>query len=376
MGIDRPLWGDERATLWFSTFPIWDMVLHPRDETPFLYYALHKLFLSDATSPAHVRLLAFAAGAIAVPLMYVPGRMLAGRDGGLTAALLLALWPLHVQYSQEARAHSLLFLVILLSLTGFIWWVLQTRSGGSARRRQSALGLFGLGAVLSFYTHLLALFWLAIIMPIFVCRAVRLPNGKQQMEALICMALMAVAALPGLRWLYLRLTEGHAYYWLDQASPLQAASVFVGSVSPPLQAGIRELVTGDLGVPLATASALLALAVLPLILVGKSSMKSLKGLRCPSAVSVALIGLTATPLILWAVGTVFPILSTRNIVWAASGPILLWAILFTHVHPRLLRLTAIGCASIGLLLTCFMLVPTYSSDCQPRKAPSVTGTAC
>jgi 4-amino-4-deoxy-L-arabinose transferase-like glycosyltransferase len=63
-----------------------------------------------------VRLLSVAIGTVTVPLLYVTGRRLLGEKGGLLAAALLALSPLHVYYSQEVRMYGL---VTLLGLAAF-----------------------------------------------------------------------------------------------------------------------------------------------------------------------------------------------------------------------------------------------------------------
>jgi hypothetical protein len=369
LGLDRPLWADERATLRLIGFPVAQLALRPLDETPFLYYALHKLLLGGATSPAHARMLSFAAGLFAVPLIYFPARILGGRNAGIMAAALLAFWPLHVQYSQEARAHSLLFLIVLLSLTGFLWWLHCAASDSSALERRCALTLFGLSTLLAFYVHLLALFWLTIVMPVFVVRVIALPGRRG--EGLLCLALMAIGALPGIHWLWLRLALGHEYHWLQQPTPLQAASLSVAHLDPPLQAAIREAVTGELGAPHVFVALLFLLSAFSLGVALTAAPKAIARLaRLPHAAAV-LAGLARGPPLLWAVGATFPILSSRNMAWAGSGPILLWILLLAQVSARRLRMAAFAAMSLALLMACFMLVPFYTAD---RPLPNVTLT--
>jgi len=336
LGLDRPLWADERATLRLVGFPVAELALRPLDETPFLYYALHKLLLGGPTSPAHARILAFAAGVFAVPLIYFPARILAGRNAAIMAVALLAFWPLHVQYSQEARAHSLLFLVVLLSLTGFLCWLDRTASDSSALERRSALAFFGLFTLLAFYVHLLAIFWLAIVMPVFAVRVAGLSDRRR--EGLLCLALMAIGALPGMHWLWLRLGGGHEYHWLQQATPLQAASLSVAHLAPPLQAAIREAVTGELGIPPVLVALLFLLSAFSLGVALTGAPKAMARLAGPPHAAAVLVGLAMVPLLLWVVGAAFPILSSRNMAWAGSGPILLWILLLAEVSARRLRL--------------------------------------
>lgn len=207
LGLDRDLWSDEAATLVIVHWPVWELATQPRDETPFLYYALHKLFLAGADTPAQVRLLAFGAGAVAIPAMFFAAKAVFGGRSALIAAALLAVWPLHIQYSQEARAHSLLFLFVLISAGGLLAWAEERRLGRTSSRARISLLLFGFFSLLSFYTHLLSLFWIAIAIPAVILVASRYPAARR--EALICTALIAVAAAPGIHWLWMRLAVGH-----------------------------------------------------------------------------------------------------------------------------------------------------------------------
>ncbi len=58
------------------------------------------------TSEYALRLVSAVAGTLTVPLMFVVGSLLSNRRVGLWAALLLAVSPFHVRYSQEARAYA------------------------------------------------------------------------------------------------------------------------------------------------------------------------------------------------------------------------------------------------------------------------------
>jgi uncharacterized membrane protein len=144
------LWNDEALTIVLSNWSIPDMFLLPTDPTPPLYYVLHKLLI-PANSPVEVvRSISVAAGVMSVGLIYVLGRLAFGATGGLLAAALLAVWTMHVDYSQEARAYSLLFFLSLLTSVGLLYYAraLQRtaqRGRSDASRRQVALVLFGVG---------------------------------------------------------------------------------------------------------------------------------------------------------------------------------------------------------------------------------------
>ena len=152
----KSLWVDEADSVYFASHTLLDILFHLCDPHPPAYYALLHGFLGLGRSEFWVRLPSAVAGALAVPLLYVlgcdlsdalavpgsgqrtalgcnlsagcslsaiapvgpqsdgPGRCrhsdgAAIPDGALSAlaALLLAVAPLHVWYSQEARMYAL-----------------------------------------------------------------------------------------------------------------------------------------------------------------------------------------------------------------------------------------------------------------------------
>jgi len=98
--------------------------IHP----PFYYLVLHLWIALLGASPLALRLLSVLAGTAAVPLLYWSGRRLAGDKGGLAAALLLALSPFAVYYSQEVRMYGL---VTLFGLAAFCLALKMEDSGWS-----------------------------------------------------------------------------------------------------------------------------------------------------------------------------------------------------------------------------------------------------
>ena len=81
-----------------------------------LYYALQALGHSIRPGEVGVRLFPAILGLLALPLMALTGRALAGPAVGLLAALLLAISPLHVYFSREGRPYTLLMLLALALL--------------------------------------------------------------------------------------------------------------------------------------------------------------------------------------------------------------------------------------------------------------------
>ncbi len=85
-----------------------------------LYHAALHLWIRLGDGEAMVRTLSVIFGVAAVPLVYALGARLFGARVGLISALLLTLSAFHIQYSQEARAYSLLVVSVTLSSLLFV----------------------------------------------------------------------------------------------------------------------------------------------------------------------------------------------------------------------------------------------------------------
>lgn len=93
---------------------------------PPLFYIIYKTVL-PLWGPSEFggRFVVVIAGLLTIPCLYQLGRRMFGRPVGLLAAALLALNPLHVWLSQEARMYGLLILLATLSML-FFWQALRT----------------------------------------------------------------------------------------------------------------------------------------------------------------------------------------------------------------------------------------------------------
>jgi mannosyltransferase len=132
------------------------------ESNPPLYYTLAwgwaKAF---GTGEFGLRSLSALFGAATVPLGYLIGRQLSNRRTGLTLAALVALNPMLIWYSQEARSYALLVFFGALSLLLF----LRALDGGRGRD----LALWALASALALFSHYFAVFavgvealWLAV----------------------------------------------------------------------------------------------------------------------------------------------------------------------------------------------------------------------
>jgi mannosyltransferase len=121
------------------------------ESAPPLYYALAWVWTQvTGTGPVGLRSLSAVAGVATVPVAYLVGRELRDRRAGLLAAALVALNPMLLWYSQEARAYALLVLFCALSLL----YCARAMRGGARRD----LTLWGVFSALALATHYFAVF--------------------------------------------------------------------------------------------------------------------------------------------------------------------------------------------------------------------------
>jgi cellulose synthase/poly-beta-1,6-N-acetylglucosamine synthase-like glycosyltransferase/4-amino-4-deoxy-L-arabinose transferase-like glycosyltransferase len=147
-------WVDELYTVAVrGDRPPLELLLHPRDPHPPLYYLLvHGWMGVVGDSVVAVRLLSVLSSLAAVVAVYLLGTELFDDRTGLFGALLLAVSAFHVHFGRFARMYALFTL-----LTAFSWyWFVRLRDG----TRRSQVGYVLVTAALV-YTHVYALFVVA-----------------------------------------------------------------------------------------------------------------------------------------------------------------------------------------------------------------------
>ncbi|HEY3144875.1 MAG TPA: glycosyltransferase family 39 protein [Dongiaceae bacterium] len=313
------LWTDEALTIVLSNWSIPDMLLRPIDPTPALYYILHKLLIPASASLEIVRSISVVAGVASVGLMFLLGRLAFGVAGGLLAAALLAVWSAHVDYSQEARAYSVLFLLTLLTSLGLVRYA---QADAGKHRRRFALALFCIGNVLSFYTHVVATFWIVLTSALLLA-AVGHEWRIRWRELFVAFGAMAVAAAPGIYRLVEQMRIGDPFHWLQQADvggfADTSAAVFlpVGLWNNPL--------TSTLGTGV-IAEAMIGAVSLALLIAGCwLGRRRLSRSRQERPIFHWLIlAYLIVPMLVWLFGFVArPLFMDRTILFAVPGMILL-----------------------------------------------------
>ncbi len=125
------------------------------ESTPPLYYLVGWLWSQPfGVHEVGLRSLSALFGTATIPVAYLVGRELIGRRSGLVAAAIVAVNPMLVWYSQDARAYALL---VLLSTAALLFF-LRARRTGAARD----LLWWAVLSALALATHYFAFFPLAI----------------------------------------------------------------------------------------------------------------------------------------------------------------------------------------------------------------------
>jgi len=194
----QSFWLDEGFSVALSAGPLWYIVQQSftKEPNPPLYFLLLHLWrLPAGSSEFAIRFLSVAPSALAVPLLYILGRRLAGHRAGIVAAALGAVNPYLVWLAQEARMYSWALLWTVLGA----YFLLRALQTGASRD----WWLFAAANVLAVYTHLYAVFVVAAEgVYVLVCchaegRAKHLLRPRWEMpRSTLSMTTLLAAALP------------------------------------------------------------------------------------------------------------------------------------------------------------------------------------
>lgn len=157
------------------------------ESNPPLYYVLAwgwaKAFGTDEVA---MRSLSALFGLATIPIVYCVGEELSSRRAGLIGALLVAVNPMLIWYSQEARSYALL---VLFCAASFLFFVRALRS-----REARDLALWALASALALCSHYFAVFAVAIeaLLLLVVLRA----RWRAVLPAVGGVALVGAALIP------------------------------------------------------------------------------------------------------------------------------------------------------------------------------------
>ncbi|CAH5136764.1 glycosyltransferase family 39 protein [Serratia marcescens] len=160
---DRYFWCDEASSVLTSRYDVGALLYHASfDVHPPLYYLLLHAWMvlfGDGIMAARSLSLVFGVATVALAMRFT--RWLANERAALIAGWLMAIMPMAVRYSQEARMYALMGMLAIAAAMVLAKW-LKTPDN----RRY--LALYALLMTLSFYTHYFTIFtliahWLVVL---------------------------------------------------------------------------------------------------------------------------------------------------------------------------------------------------------------------
>jgi hypothetical protein len=231
----QSFWYDEAFTPVHVLHPsLWATlrsVVHTENTPPLWYILAWVAERVLGSGEVALRLPSALAGIATVPVAWAIGRELASRRAALVCAALVAVNPLFVWYSQEARAYGLFVLMAALAMLCF----LRAERDPSPRR----MAAFALTGALALLTHYFAVF-LLMGMALWLLRDRRLLRAA--LPALGVLAIVGAALLP-----LISAQGGHGTQWIGEwplSQRLEAIPQYylTGYSGGPLGHGVELLV--------------------------------------------------------------------------------------------------------------------------------------
>lgn len=370
----QSLWYDEAVTAQVVQQGVGELARWTADDIqpPLYYTAVAGWTQAAGLSEAALRLPSAFFGVLMIALAFALGKRLFGPAAGLLAALLAAVQPLWVYYSQEARMYTLL--TTLGMLAGYALLRILAAApvqNGYPKTRLLWWTAFAAAAIALLYTHYFATF-LLLAFGIYFLVVVLVHRGPQTArllaEGVVVTLVVALAYLP---WLpnALRRFGVDSSYWqgtlkLNEALRHIAISFTTG-----------ETVLEGQAIPLAWIVGVIAVACLAALLVTAFRDQRLEvgGQRSEarvrrSSVLFVLLYLLVPIIAILALSYRTPKFNPRYLMLASPGLVLLLAggLALPFSRPRttlgatLLRLAAGAGILVMLLISAFVLRNWYS----------------
>jgi mannosyltransferase len=196
----QSLWYDEAVTAQLLRMNL-SGLLHAipgSESSPPLYYLLAWMWTHVfGTGEVGLRSLSALAGTATIPVVWALGRRLGGDRAGLIAAALVAVNPMLVWFSQEARAYGLL--VLLAALATLLWLRALDAIDAADREEQAgrasvrAAAGWSVVSALALATHYYAIF---LVAPQALWLLARAKDGRVRAAAFAPVGLALVALAP------------------------------------------------------------------------------------------------------------------------------------------------------------------------------------
>lgn len=339
---DRNIWYDEAVSISIARLPwsgLWEVVTR-KEANSGLYFLLLKTWMAFSESPAWVRGLSVIFGVATIPLLYSVARRLFGNTTGLLAAVILAVNPYHIRYSQETRGYALAALLAMASTWAFI----RAVEGPS----RSKWAIYILLIITSTYTH----FFGGLVMAAHYVSLLALPVRRWPWRSLLASALLVFAAVTPL-FVFIAYRDVGQVSWIQKPGWEQIYATFFDLSGP---AGVHRL--GNL-TPLPQNMLLRLYAVLVSIAAFFAVRAAIRSRRSFEVWPyVLLFSWMFVPILLTlAISTKKPIFLTRYLIVCLPAWALLAGLGLAKLHRRWLMVTA----------TAFIVILSMAANARPRR---------
>ena len=337
----QSLWYDEAFTpvhvLHASLGATLHAVVHSENTPPLWYVLEWALTRVLGTGAVALRLLSALAGVATVPVAFAIGRELSSRRAAIACAAFVAVNPLFVWYSQEARAYALFVLFAALAM---LYFLRARRDPPRGARSWMDMAAFAACGSLALLTHYFAVFLLA---PMVLWLAFDRDRRRSALAAAGALSIVCLALLP-----LISAQGGHGTQWIGQ-----------WALSSRLQAIPQYYLTSYYGAALGHAIELLvALPILAGLGFGLWRVLTPREERGALIALALAAGGILLPILLVALGADY--LAPRNLVAAMIPVTALIAVVVTAQ-----RSGRAGAVLAGLIAIAFIAI-TVDVDLSPR----------
>ncbi|MDQ7780983.1 MAG: glycosyltransferase family 39 protein [Planctomycetota bacterium] len=145
---EKSYWDDEASAVFHARLPLDGAFLNHDPYHPPLFFVLLHYWRQLGEEEWRLRLLPVFFGFLSIPILFFLARRVAGSNGGIIAAFLLAIAPAFVLYCREVRPYSMLCFSSALST-----WLLMVCLGPGRRRPLVAWVCYGLACGAGLAVH-------------------------------------------------------------------------------------------------------------------------------------------------------------------------------------------------------------------------------
>ncbi|MFN8483924.1 MAG: glycosyltransferase family 39 protein [Anaerolineae bacterium] len=228
----QSLWSDEYLSLGRAMMAPGELLANlPVEHVPLYFWLLHAWTLLAGASDFALRFASVVFGTLTVPLLYAVGRRLVAPSVAVLAALLFAVNPFQVWYSQEARMYSMLAALGLTALLALDVALTEPR------RRLPAAAIYVAACAAAMYAHyygalipLLGLLWA-------IARLALAGRQRRGQARTLLLSYVAIALL-GIPWLarVVHIREYTSPLALSSSNPLEYVAIYAFGTTLPDEA--------------------------------------------------------------------------------------------------------------------------------------------